>query len=278
MGRQIETADGVRLHVTDLGSGEPLVFLHGWPVDHRMFEYQYAALVGRGYRCLGIDLRGFGQSDRPWEGYSYDVMADDLRAVLETLDLDDVTLVGFSMGGAVAIRYLSRHANARVSSLILLGAAAPSLTKRPDFPHGLDRSAVDDIIARCRADRPAMVAEFGRTFFHQPVSPEFRRWFDSLGLAASSHATVKCAVELRDADLRPDLAKIAVPTLILHATYDQVCPFELGRALQTGIPGARLVPFDRGGHGFFYEERMLVNEEIVRFVASVGGQSGLQAA
>jgi len=259
-------ATGIRINVEDIGAGKPIVLIHGWPVDHRMFEYQLNQLPRGGYRCIAPDLRGFGASDRPWTGYNYDTLADDLRSLLDLLDLNEVTLAGFSMGGAVAIRYLSRHGGARVSQLALLAAAAPCFTRRTGFDYGLDKASVDDLIRQCYADRPAMIAAFGQMLFHQPVSSPFQSWFESLCWAASGHATALCAAELRDADLRPDLAAIHIPTLILHSLHDQVCPFDLALAAQAGIKGAQLVQFDRGGHGFFYEERDRINRELLRFL------------
>lgn len=265
MGKKVYGVDDVVLDITDVGSGRPVLFIHGWPMDHRMWEYQWTELPRQGLRCIGLDLRGFGASDQPWDGYDYDTLADDVEAVLSGLDIYDAGLVGFALGGAVAIRYLRRHGTTRVSSLALLGAAAPSFTKRTDFPFGNDRSTVDDLIRRCYADRPAMVVNFGKLLFNQRVSAAFANWFNGLGFAASGHATVACAELLRDADLRADLPVIRARTLILHATHDRVCPFDLAQALQNGISGSQLISFDQGGHGFFYEERDRVNVELVKF-------------
>src|SRR5258708_27899316 len=128
MARMIQVEPNVRLNVEDIGSGRPVVFIHGWPLSQQMFEYQFDHLPRHGYRCVSFDLRGFGASDKPWDGYTYDRLADDLRIVLDALDLQDVALAGFSMGGAVAVRYMSRHGGARISQLALLGAAAPCFT------------------------------------------------------------------------------------------------------------------------------------------------------
>ena len=109
MSNKIRTTNGVNINVEDIGAGKPIVFIHGWPVNHKMFEYQFTELPKHGYRCIGIDLRGFGDSDKPWDGYNYNSMADDVKAVLDTLNLQNVALVGFSMGGAIAIHYIARH-------------------------------------------------------------------------------------------------------------------------------------------------------------------------
>lgn len=140
-----------------------------------MFEYQFTELPKHGYRCIGIDLRGFGDSDKPWDGYNYDIMADDVKVVLDTLTMEDAVLVGFSMGGAISIHYLARHNGAHIKKLALLTAAAPCFTKRPDFPHGLDKSAVDSLIQQTYVDRPYMLKNFSQLFFQhsEKLSAEF---------------------------------------------------------------------------------------------------------
>jgi non-heme chloroperoxidase len=269
LGQKIETTNGININIEDIGAGKPVVFIHGWPVNHKMFEYQFTELPKHGYRCIGIDLRGFGDSDKPWDGYNYDTMADDIKAVLETLNLQNVVLVGFSMGGAIAIHFLARHPTSGISKLVLLGAAAPCFTKREDFPYGIAKAAVDDLIQQTYTDRPSMLKNFSEIFFANPekLSSEFKIWNLSLGLAASAHATIQCAIELRDVDLRPDLAKIKIPTLIVHGTNDNVCLFDLASSMHDGIKGSQLVPIEKAGHGFYYEEKEKLNNELVNFMA-----------
>lgn len=267
---KITTSSGIKINVEDLGvKGKPVVFIHGWPVNHGMFEYQFTELPKHDCRCIGIDLRGFGDSDKPWDGYNYDTMSDDVKSVLDSLDLKDVTLVGFSMGGATSIRYMARHRGERVEKLVLAGAAAPCFTKRPDFPYGIEKSAVDDLVRLTYQDRPLMLKAFSQIFFANPdkLSPEFKAWNLSLGLAASAYATIQCAIELRDADLRKDMASIKVPTLILHGVDDRVCMFDLAKRMNEGIKGSKLVQFEKAGHGFYFEERERFNSELVRFIA-----------
>jgi pimeloyl-ACP methyl ester carboxylesterase len=267
---RIKGANGVGINVEDIGSknGKPVVFIHGWPVNHNMFEYQFTELPKHGYRCIGIDLRGFGESDKPWDGYNYDTMADDVKAVLNNLELHDATLVGFSMGGSISIRYMSRHQGACIKKLALLGAAAPCFTKREDFPYGLDKSAVDDLVRQTYEDRPSMFRNFSEIFFANPekLSTEFKIWNLSLGLAASAYATIQCAIELRDADLRKDLGNIQVPTLILHGVNDHVCLFDLAKVMHENIKGSQLVSIEKAGHGFYFEERKRVNSELIKFI------------
>lgn len=269
LANKIETDSGVKINVEDLGGdGKPIVFIHGWPANHKMFEYQFTELPKHHSRCIGIDLRGFGDSDKPWNGYDYDTMSDDVKTVLDALNVKNATLVGFSMGGAISIRYMARHHGARIEKLVLAGAAAPCFTKRPDFPYGIEKSAVDDLIRLTYQDRPSMLKVFGQIFFANPdkLSPEFKTWNLSLGLAASAYATIQCAVELRDADLRKDMASIKIPTLILHGVDDHVCTFDLAKSMHEGIKSSQLVQFEKAGHGFYYEERERFNSELVRFI------------
>jgi len=268
MSKKIAGVNNVNINVEEIGTGKPVVFIHGWPVNHNMFEYQFNELPKHGYRCIGIDLRGYGESDKPWDGYTYDTFADDIKAVLDALNVENATLIGFSMGGATAIHYMARHQGAHVNKLVLMAAAAPVFTQREDFPYGAPKSAADDLIAGTYADRPAMLKNFSQIFFHTPekLSPEFQTWNLNLGLAASSYATIQSALLLRDADLRPDMAHIQVPTAILHGENDKVCPFDLAKVMHEGIKGSTLVPFAGAGHGFFYEQHDKVNAELVRFI------------
>ncbi|WP_181350421.1 alpha/beta fold hydrolase [Thalassobacillus sp. CUG 92003] len=269
MGFFIPVEQNVRVYVEDLnpGDGLPIVFIHGWPVNHNMFEYQFNQLPKLGYRCIGIDLRGCGQSDRPWYGYSYDRISDDISMVMESLGVENVILVGHSMGGAVAIRYMARHHGNRVKKLVLIGAAAPVFTRRPGFKYGMTREDIDTIIENTYTNRPKMLEGFGDIFFSRYVTEGVRNWFNTLGLAASGHATAMYAQSLRDEDLRSDLPAINVPTGIFHGVLDKVCPFPLAEVMHAGIQGSELIPFLSGGHGLFYTELEQFNHELVRFLA-----------
>lgn len=264
----VEVEPGVRVFVQDWGSGKPIVFIHGWPLSHKMFEYQFTQLPQHGYRCIGLDLRGYGQSDQPWGDYSFDVLANDVREVLDALDLHDVTLAGFSMGGAVAVHYMARHNSTRVSKLVLLGAATPCLTKKPDFPQGLDNEPYDNFIKACYTDRAQMNADFGTATFYKPLSSKLADWFTNLGMEASPHATAMGIVALRDSDLRSDLAKITVPTAIFHGVHDQIAPVEITAEVNhKGIKSSTLIRFEESGHGLFLDEKDKLNRELMRFVS-----------
>ena len=292
----IEVGDNIFLHIRDWGQGNTIVFLPGWPLGHEMFEYQFTQLPQHGFRCIGISMRGFGKSSKPWGEYTYDVFADDLQSVLHSLDLSNVTLVGFSMGGAIALRYMARHKGDRIANLVLCGAAAPSFTTRSGFPFGIEPGAVDSLIKLCFSDRAKLNADFGKILFKDSnsVSAQLLNWFQSLGMEASPHATAACLATLRDSDLREDIQSVNVPTVLFHGLHDQICPFELAETLTAptvamptggeamavgteamsagaeptagGIRGAKLIRFENSGHALFYEEREKFNAELMNFI------------
>ena len=267
-GEFIEVEPNVNLHIRDFGKGKAIVFIPGWPLSHEMFEYQFTELPLRGYRCVGITMRGFGGSSKPWGEYNYDVFADDIKKVFETLDLQNVTLAGHSMGGAISLHYMARHKSERISKLALFGAAAPSFIKRPGFPYGIEMSAVDGFIKQCNTDRAKLNEDFGKIFFRSEnaVSPKLGGWFHNMGMEASSYATAACLTALRNSDLRDEMSKVNVPTAIFHSTLDKICPFGLAEAMEAGIKGAKLVRFENSGHGLFYEEKEKFNAELMSFV------------
>lgn len=268
MGIYIGVAPNVKVYVEDInpGGSKTIVFLHGWPGNHNLFEYQYDQLPKLGYRCIGIDQRGFGLSDKPWNGYGYDRLSDDVLRVVEALGLEDFTLLGHSTGGAIAIRYMARHRGFGVSKLALLAAAAPSLIQRPYFPYGLEKEAVLDIIKGTYTDRPAMLRKFGKTILHNPVSEAAEDWLFQLGLQAAGWSTAAIAnTWLGEEQLFEDLKTIAAPTLILHGKDDQVCRYPLALAQKKAIRDAKLVPLENCGHFLFLDQRERANAELVKF-------------
>jgi pimeloyl-ACP methyl ester carboxylesterase len=233
-----------------------------------MYEYQMMDLIDHKYRAIAVTLRGFGLSDKPAGPYNYDVFADDLKAMMDRLDLREVTLCGHSMGAAVAIRYMTRHDGAHVANLAMFGPAAPLFTRRPDWPHGMQKADVDKLIETARVDRTQMANEFGKLFCRKEnsLSPGLNTWLYSLNLQASPLATIECLKALRDTDLRPELPKIRVPTLILHAADDRICPYSFAESLAKSIKDAKLIRFDRSGHALFLEERRKFNDELLAFM------------
>jgi pimeloyl-ACP methyl ester carboxylesterase len=263
----IKVETNVRLHVTDAGEGRPIVLIPGWPLSDEMYEYQYNDLINKNFRVIGITLRGFGKSDKPYGAYSYDIHASDIKKVLKKLDIKDAVLGGFSMGGAIAIRYMSLYKGARVSKLVLFGAAAPIWTQREDFQYNLPQSAVDDLIELNYQDRPKLLANFGKIFSatETALNKGIGNWLNGINISASSYATAQCLIALRDTDLRKDLAKITVPTLILHGKKDKICSFDLAEQMKAGIANSQIVAFENSGHSLFLEETKKFNAELIKF-------------
>jgi non-heme chloroperoxidase len=265
----IEVEPHVKLHVTDMGEGKTVVLIHGWPLSDAMYEYQYSALVENGYRVIGITLRGFGQSDKPFGKYNYGVFADDIKVILDKLKIKDATLGGFSMGGATVIHYMAKHNGAHINKLALFGAAAPVWTKRDDFSFGLwTKDDVNGLIALNKSDRPQLLETFGKIFGASAtsVSPGIAQWLGTVNLQASSYAMQECLKTLRDSDLREDLKKISVPTLILHGKQDHICSYDLAEQMKLAIKNSELIPFEKSGHALFVEEREKFNNTLIEFL------------
>jgi len=269
LGYYIKVDGNIKIYVEDINPGgkKTILFLHGWPGNHKLFEYQFNQLPKMGYRCIGIDQRGFGESDKPFTGYDYNRLSDDVKGVVDALKLKNFTLAGHSTGGAIAIRYMARHNEYGVSKLALFAAAAPSLIERPYFPYGQKKQVVNDIIQGTYNDRPNMLRGFGDMFFYQHITQAFSDWFFQLGLQASSWGTASTAnTWLDEENLFYDLRKITVPTLILHGIHDKVCLFPLAEAQKQGIKNSKLVPFEFSGHGLFYDQKDKFNQELTQFI------------
>jgi non-heme chloroperoxidase len=268
VGYYIKVESNVKIYVEDLNpeGKKTILFLHGWPGSHNLFEYQFDKLPKMGYRCIGIDTRGFGNSDKPYGGYDYNRLSDDVRCVVNALKLYDFTLAGHSTGGAIAIRYMARHKGYGVSKLALFAAAAPSVIKRPNFPYGLEKEDVIKIIQGTYNDRPKMLRDFGNTFFFQYITEPFSDWLFQLGLQAAAWATAAIANTWLEEVLFSDLETIDVPTIILHGIHDKVVPFPLAEVQKQSIKNSKLVPFKFSGHGLFYDQRDKFNEELMKFI------------
>jgi len=263
----IEVEPNVRLHITDAGEGRPIILIHGWPLSDEMYEYQYNDLINAGFRTIGITLRGFGKSDKPYGSYNYDVHVSDIKKVLEILDIKNAVLGGFSMGGSIAVRYAAGNNGTHISKLALFGAAAPIWTQRDDFQFNLPKSAVDDLIALNNKDRPKLLSNFAKIFSATETSLNkgIGAWLTGINLSASSYATAQCLIALRDTDLRADLAEITIPTLILHGKKDKICSFDLAEQMKASLLNSHLVVFENSGHSLFLEETQKFNSELIKF-------------
>lgn len=261
MGYFVNVEPGVNLFVEDInpGGSKTIVFIHGWPLSHKQFEYQFDFLSAKGYRCIGIDWRGFGNSDKPTSGYNYNRLVDDIRTVVSTLQLTNFTLVGHSTGGSIAIRYMSRFNGYGVSKLVLVDAAAPV---------GFTTETANTLLNEALNDRPKMMQNVIDTFFFQYITGPFSDWFFQMGLQAAGWSTAAVIVLLRDEQLYDDLPKIVAPTLIIHGIHDKVIPFTQAQELNQKITNSQLVPFQYSGHGAFWEEREKFNELLMQFIGS----------
>ena len=259
MGYYVTVDMGVKLYVEDLNpSGKKtILFLHGWPLSHEQFEYQFNVLSKMGFRCIGVDWRGFGKSDKPVSGYSFNRLADDIRAIVDKLRLTNFALVGHSTGGAIAIRYMSRHNGFGVSKLVLIDAAAPT---------GFTRETAKNFLEQIANDRPKMMQNVTDGFFFQYITKPFSDWFNQMGYQAASWSTEAIVKTLRDENLHADLPLIHAPTLIVHGIHDKVIPFAQAQEMNKKIKNSQLIPFQFSGHGPFWEERDKFNQLLMRFV------------
>lgn len=266
------TRDGTEIYYKDWGSGKPILFSHGWPLDADMWEYQMLHLASHGYRCVAFDRRGFGRSSQPWSGYDYDTFAEDIHELIEHLDLREVTLVGFSMGGGDVARYIGKHGSERVARLALLGAVTPIFIKTADHPQGVEKSVFDGIRTSLLEDRAQFIADFGSTFYGlnkgQEVSEGVLTQTLNIALLASLKGTLDCVTAFSETDFRADLAKVDIPTLIIHGDADQVVPFEAtGKLAAEQIKGAVLKVYPGAPHGFAVTHADQLNDDLLAFVS-----------
>ena len=272
---EFEAEDGTRLFYTDSEAGKPLVLIHGWPLSSVMWEYQTNILAERGIRCIAYDRRGFGRSDQPYGGYDYDTLASDLKRLLDHLDLQDVTLAGFSMGGGEVVRYMRNYAGARVNKIALISSVTPFLIKTHDNPDGVDKSVFEQMQLDLHVDRPAFITEFAKQFFgvnwiSSPVSDPMLAATCEEAMQASARATLACVNAFSETDFRDDLPTIAVPTLVIHGDADETIPIEAsGKKTAQLIRDARLVVYSDAPHGLFYTERAKLNGDLEELVLGI---------
>ncbi|MGH8053645.1 MAG: alpha/beta fold hydrolase [Stenotrophomonas sp.] len=287
------TSDGTQIFFTDSGQGRAVVLLHGWPLSSAMWERQAMLLAQQGYRVICPDRRGFGRSDQPWLGYGYDRLADDLQELLEHLDLHEVTLVGFSMASGEVIRHQARHGHARVAQVVLMAGTAPLLAQRPDNPEGVATAVLDGLLAALAHDRPGVLKQLADDFLGgdgaPPPSDVAHQWYMAMALQASARATSEAARSWFNTDLRADLARIKVPTLVMHGGADASVPATLsGRVSAAGIAGARYIEYPQAGHALVISRRAQVEADLLQFLeewtagatpaALQGNRAGLRPA
>jgi non-heme chloroperoxidase len=267
----ITTQDGTEIYYKDWGSGQPVVFSHGWPLSADAWEDQMLFLAERGYRCIAHDRRGHGRSDQPGSGNEMDTYADDLAALVKTLGLKDAIHVGHSTGGGEVARYIGRHGTERVAKAVLISAVPPLMLKTAANPGGLPIEVFDQIRAGVQADRGQYFKDFSAPFYgaNRPganVSQGLRDSFWLQSMVAGHKAVYDCIKAFSETDFTEDLKRFDVPTLILHGDDDQIVPIGAAALLSSKlVEGARLVVYEGAPHGLCSTLKDRVNQELLAF-------------
>jgi non-heme chloroperoxidase len=268
-----ENSAPIEIHYEDHGSGQPVVLIHGYPLNGASWEKQERVLLHAGYRVITYDRRGFGKSSQPTVGYDYDTFAGDLNVLLDHLNLTDVVLVGFSMGSGEVTRYLGTYGSARVAKAVLMGTIPPFLLKTSDNPDGVDGALFDEIKAAVLNDRPAFFKSFLDNFNNVDVLGGTRiseqAWQNSfiVAVGASPFAAHAC-VDTWLTDFRDDLPKIDVPTLVLHGDADRILPYSATAARLPGlIKDVEVVTVEGGPHNIAWTHPDEVNDALLAFIA-----------
>ena len=256
------------------GTAGTVVLIHGWPLSWRMWEPQIGPLTEAGYRVVAYDRRGFGSSGFPWGGYDYDTFAADLKDLLEELDLSDVTLVGFSMGGGEVARYCGRYGTGRLKSVVFMSSVAPFMLKTDDNPDGVPRSTFTEMEQGVKDDRPHFLDGFTKQFLNwgvvsHPVSEEMRQYSLSVAEMAQPKATLDCIAAFGETDFRPDMAGVTVPAMFVHGDADQVVPLDVSaKQGHRMVPGSRLEVIEGAPHGLNLTHTDQANALLLDFLGS----------
>ncbi|HWM48739.1 MAG TPA: alpha/beta hydrolase [Xanthobacteraceae bacterium] len=268
----LTTKDGTDIFYRDWGTGQPIVFSHGWPLSGDAFEDQMFFLANQGYRVIAHDRRGHGRSSQPWQGNDLDTYADDLAELTKKLDLKDAIHVGHSTGGGEVVRYIGRHGTRRVGKVVLIGAIPPLMLKTPTNPNGTPKEVFDGIRAAVQADRSQFFKDLSMQFYgyNRPgakVSEGVRSSFWLQSMMAGMPACYLCVKAFSETDLTDDLKKIDVPTLFLHGDDDQIVPIAAAARLAVKlVKNAKLIEYAGAPHGMCTTEKDRVNADLLAFV------------
>ncbi|MBK8727594.1 MAG: alpha/beta hydrolase [Holophagaceae bacterium] len=268
----LTTRDGTQLYYKDWGTGPPVLFSHGWPLNGDAWESQMVHLATAGFRCIAHDRRGHGRSSQPWDGNDMDTYADDLRELIEKLGLEGVALVGHSTGGGEVARYIGRHGTGRVARVVLVGSVTPLMLRTSANPGGLPRSVFDGLRAGVAGDRSQCFRDLATPFYgaNRPgakVSQGLRDAFWRQGMQGGLRAELECIKAFSETDFTEDLRKFNVPTLILHGDDDQIVPLGAsGQASAQLVPGAVLKIYPGGPHGLADLHREELNADLLAFL------------
>lgn len=269
-----ENSGNIELYYEDHGSGKPIILIHGYPLSGASWEKQLPVLLDAGYRVITYDRRGFGKSSQPTTGYNYDTFAEDLHKIIIKLKLDDFTLVGFSMGGGEVARYIGKYGSKGVMKAVIISGVPPFLLKTPDNPEGVDASVFEGIEKAIRTDRYVFFTEFYKNFYNtdlllgKRVSEQVVQASWNLAASASATASLACVPTWHE-DFRKDVAKIDVPTLVLHGDADRILPIAAaGERTAKLIKGAKYVVIKDGPHCITWTHAEEVNAELIKFLGS----------
>jgi non-heme chloroperoxidase len=271
-GSTITVKDGTRIYFKDWGTGQPIVFSHGWPLTADAWDAQMVFLASHGYRCIAHDRRGHGRSTQPWNGNEMDTYADDLAALTQTLDLRDAIHVGHSTGGGEVARYLGRHGTGRVAKAVLIGAVPPLMVKTPNNPGGLPIDAFDQMRAAVTADRSQFFKDLTLPFYgynrpNAKVSEGVRESFWLQGIMAGHKSALDCIKAFSETDFTEDLKKIDVPTLIMHGDDDQIVPIGASALQSTKLIKNNTLKVYKGlPHGMCTVNADLINQDLLEFI------------
>jgi pimeloyl-ACP methyl ester carboxylesterase len=269
----LTTKNGTNLFYNDWGNGMPVLLVHGWSIHSDSWEYMVTQLCNKGYRCITYDLRGCGRSDKPWDGYDFKTLAEDLASIIEHLNLSDLTMIGHSMGCGVICQYLADYTEAAVSQAVFIGTTTPFLSLANDNPHGLDPAFFENAVLKMRSDRPRYVHNLANGFFNLPakseiVSAKMVDWTMNITLQASGRASEEMYRTAWFSDLRPALTRINVPVLIQHGTKDVSSVMDL-----TALPTQKLIKncelkiYEEMPHGMYISEAATLSVDIDAFIS-----------
>jgi non-heme chloroperoxidase len=279
-----ENSTDIELYYEDHGSGQPVVLIHGYPLNSASWEKQLPTLLSAGKRVITYDRRGFGKSSQPTTGYNYDTFAEDLHRLINHLGLRDFTLVGFSMGGGEVARYIGKYGSKGVSKAVIIGGIPPYLLKTPDNPEGVDAKVFEGIAQAVTADRYAFFTEFFKNFYNTDVflgkriSEQAVQASFNVAAGASPTASLACVPTWYE-DFRNDVARIDIPTLVIHGEADRIVPFAAaGQRTAKLVKGARLVAIKDGPHAVAWTHAEEVNSSLVSFLGKGAAEQAASSA